>query len=95
MFQTKMTAGQLVADIAAGSGQTQTAVRAVLQGLEIQVGGALSRGETVTIPGIAVLTPKDRPARTGRNPANGQPVAIPAKRVANARVLPSLAKAIN
>lgn len=94
MAQSKMTAKDLVADIALGSGQTETAVRAVLRRLEIEVGGALSRGQIVTIPGIAVLTPRDRPARIGRNPRTGEPTNIPAKRVATARVLPALSKAI-
>lgn len=94
MAQPKMTADTLVRDIAQSCDQHQGTVKAVLQYLAIEVRLAMLRGEIVTIPGIAVLTPKDRPARTGRNPANGEPIDIPAKRVATARVLPALSKAI-
>ena len=39
-----------------------------------------------TIPGVGKLVVVDRKARMGRNPATGQPISIPAKRVLKFRI---------
>ena len=39
-----------------------------------------------TIPGIGKLIRQERAARTGRNPATGEPIEIPAKSVVKFRV---------
>jgi DNA-binding protein HU-beta len=39
-----------------------------------------------TIPGVGKLVVVDRKARMGRNPATGQPIQIPAKRVLKFRI---------
>ena len=39
-----------------------------------------------TIPGLGKLVIVDRKARMGRNPATGQPISIPAKRVLKFRI---------
>src|SRR3989442_14251579 len=39
-----------------------------------------------TIPGVGKLVIVDRKARMGRNPAPGQPISIPAKRVLKFRI---------
>ena len=39
-----------------------------------------------TIPGVGKLVIVDRKARMGRNPATGQPISIPAKRVLKFRI---------
>ena len=39
-----------------------------------------------TIPGLGKLTVVDRKKRMGRNPATGQPLQIPAKRVVKFRI---------
>lgn len=95
MTQPKMTAPALIDAIANTSGFRAAAVRAILSALSSETQAALTNGQSVTIPGIAALTPRDRPARIGRNPRTGEPAQIPAKRVATARVLPALTKALN
>ena len=39
-----------------------------------------------TVPGLGKLVIVDRKARMGRNPATGQPISIPAKRVLKFRI---------
>lgn len=39
-------------------------------------------GDSANIPGFGIFTSKERPAHAGRNPATGESVEIPAKRVA-------------
>jgi len=49
---------------------------------------------TFTLPGIGKLVLVNRKARTGRNPATGEPIEIPAKRVVKFRVAKACKDAI-
>ncbi len=62
------------------SGAKQTTVKDVLAAMSTITRDALTRGDELTLPGIGKMTVKDRPARTGRNPATGESIEIPAKR---------------
>lgn len=75
-----MTQAELIAAIAEMSGAKQTTVKDVLAAMSTITRDALTRGDELTLPGIGKVTVKDRPARTGRNPATGAPIEIPAKR---------------
>lgn len=46
---------------------------------------ALASGEKVQLPGLGILEPDVRDARTSRNPATGEPVQVPAKIVVKFR----------
>jgi DNA-binding protein HU-beta len=50
--------------------------------------------DTFTLPGIGKLVLVDRKARTGRNPATGETLQIPAKRVVKFRVAKAAKDAI-
>ena len=47
-----------------------------------------------TLPGIAKFVLQSREARTGRNPATGQAIEIPAKQVVKARIAKQLKDAV-
>jgi len=49
---------------------------------------------TFTLPGLGKLVLVNRAARIGRNPATGQPINIPAKRVVKFRVAKAAKDAI-
>ena len=51
------------------------------------------RGE-FSLPGIGKLVIQNREARTGRNPATGETVEIPARRVVKARIAKGLSDAV-
>ncbi|MBX3087194.1 MAG: HU family DNA-binding protein [Cryobacterium sp.] len=68
----------LVAAIAASSGQTQTTVNAVLDSFFDSLSKAVSSGTKVTIPGWLSVERTHRAARTGRNPATGATIQIAA-----------------
>ena len=40
----------------------------------------LKAGDKVRLTGLGILQVRNRPARTGRNPATGQPIAIEASK---------------
>ncbi len=69
---------ELVAAIAAASGQTQTTVSAVLDSFFDSLSKAVSSGTKVTIPGWLSVERTQRAARTGRNPATGATIQIAA-----------------
>ena len=47
-----------------------------------------------TLPGVAKLVLQKREARTGRNPATGEAIQIPAKQVVKARIAKQLKDAV-
>ena len=68
----------LVAKIAASTGESQAAVSRVLDGFFAALEGAVKAGEKVTIPGWLAVEKTHRAARTGRNPQTGAVIQIPA-----------------
>jgi len=54
---------------------------ALVDGLFEDIQDAVVSGEPVKIPGFGQFKVRDRAARIARNPATGQPVKVPAKRV--------------
>jgi DNA-binding protein HU-beta len=71
----------LVDEVAARTGQTKTAVAATLEAaMEVIVEAVASDG-SVTLSGFGTFEPKQRKARTGRNPRTGVAVPIPPRTV--------------
>ncbi len=56
-------------------------VEAIVGAILDEIGDALARGDRVELRGFGAFSTKERPARTGRNPRTGVPVAVDAKRV--------------
>ena len=78
-----MNQSELVAKVAGISGESRKAVEAVLKTTADVIAAELQEGGEVALPGLCKLGVKQREARTGRNPATGEEIAIPAKRVPN------------
>ncbi len=73
---------ELVAKIAAETGQSQAAVSNVLDGLFAAISETVAAGGKVAIPGWLSFETATTSARTGRNPRTGETIEIPAgKRV--------------
>lgn len=89
-----MTKDDLIKAIAAKTKRPQAEIGLVLDGLRAAVSEALQQGEAVTIPDLVKLTPKQRAARTARNPATGATVEVPAKAVVTTKPVAALAKAV-
>jgi DNA-binding protein HU-beta len=78
MADKSLNRTELVAAIAAESGQTQSAVNAVLDGLFSTLSTTVKEGTKVTIPGWLAVERTHRSARTGRNPQTGETIQIAA-----------------
>ena len=76
-----MNKNDLVKAIAEETGQTATAVGEVLSAFEACVTKAVASGEKVQLPGFLTFDRAERAARTGRNPATGAEIRIPASTV--------------
>lgn len=82
----KLTKTQLATELAEATGTNKKTASAFLESLSnIAYREAKKAGE-FTIPGIGKLVKKQTKARTGRNPATGAEIQIPAKTVIRFRV---------
>jgi DNA-binding protein HU-beta len=70
----------LVAAIAAASGQSQAVVSGVVDEFFNGVAKSVGSGTKVAIPGWISFERTDRAARTGRNPATGATIQIAASK---------------
>ncbi|QTV80659.1 HU family DNA-binding protein [Microbacterium sp. NIBRBAC000506063] len=77
-----ITKTELVASLAAATGESQATVSRVLDALFAGVSEAVAGGKKVSIPGWISFEQVATAARTGRNPQTGAEIKIPAgKRV--------------
>ena len=74
---------------------SKTQVNAVLQRFGEVATRALDDGFDVPLPGLGKLKITERAARTGRNPATGQPMDVPAKRLVKFAESKALSEHIN
>ncbi|MBB5599244.1 DNA-binding protein HU-beta [Neomicrococcus lactis] len=73
-----MNRSELEAAVAKKTGNSQTAVKAVLDAVFDVFVEQVSQGEKVSIPGWLAVERTERAARTGRNPQTGETIQIPA-----------------
>lgn len=78
MADKSLNRTELVAAIAAASGQSQTTVSGVLDSLFSVLASSVGEGTKVSIPGWLSVERIHRAARTGRNPQTGATLQIPA-----------------
>jgi DNA-binding protein HU-beta len=86
MAAAKLTQTQVIKELAGATGTTtKVAKQFVTNFAELAVRETKKNGLFV-IPGIGRLVRVDRKARLGRNPATGETIKIPAKKVVKFRV---------
>jgi DNA-binding protein HU-beta len=83
---------QIVAGVADAAGITKKQAAAALDGLAKLAYKNVKAG--FTVPGLGKLVLVNRKARKGRNPATGETIRIPAKRVVKFRVAKACKDAI-
>jgi DNA-binding protein HU-beta len=80
MADNTLNRTELVAAVAAESGQSQAAVNGVLDALFSTLSSNVAQGIKVTVPGWISVEQTARAARTGRNPQTGEPIDIAASK---------------
>src|ERR1039457_5509543 len=94
MANQRMTQTQLVKNIAEGCDVNNKTAREILDKLASIAIGEVKKNGVFVLPGIGRLVRVDRKARTGRNPATGEAIKIPAKKVVKFRVAKAAKDAI-
>jgi DNA-binding protein HU-beta len=89
-----MTQSQIVRTLAAKVQVTNSASRQFLQHLTETAIREVKKNGLFVIPGLGRLVRVDRKARVGRNPATGETINIPAKKVVKFRVTKAAKDAI-
>lgn len=87
-----LTKNQIIAGVAEGAGLSKKDAAAALETLVCVAYKGAADG--FTIPGLGKLVLVQRNARKGRNPATGEEIMIPAKKVVKFRVAKAAKEAI-
>ena len=77
----KLMKSDVVNSIVEQTGLSKKDANAAVDAMGATIIEALSNGDSVGLIGFGTFEPKNRPARTGRNPQTGEPLEIPEKTV--------------
>src|SRR5437773_8709163 len=94
MANQRMTQTQLVRSLAEDCQVNNKTSRDFLDKLASTAIAEVKKNGVFVLPGIGRLVRQDRKARTGRNPATGEAIKIPAKKVVKFRVAKAAKDAI-
>jgi len=94
MAATRMTQTQLVKSLAESNEINNKKMKEILEKLAATAIAEVKKNGVFVLPGIGRLVRQDRKARTGRNPATGETIKIPAKKVVKFRVAKAAKDAI-
>lgn len=90
----KMTQAKIVADLAAKCDLDKRTAKEFLDNLAALAVKETKKNGVFIVPGIGRLVKTNRKARMGRNPATGESIKIPAKRVIKFRIAKACQEAI-
>jgi DNA-binding protein HU-beta len=89
-----MTQSQIIQKLADENEITRKAAKALMENLAQTAIAEVKKNGVFVVPGIGRLVRVDRKARMGRNPATGEAIKIPAKKVVKFRVAKAAKDAI-
>lgn len=89
-----MTKSQLLATLAENTGLSKKDTAAVLDKLAAMAYSEVKKAGEFALPGFGKMVKIQRKARTGRNPATGATIQIPAKTVVKFRVSKAAKEAV-
>jgi DNA-binding protein HU-beta len=94
MAANRMTQTQLVKEIAAAAETSNKVAKAFLENYASIAIRETKKSGVFVMPGVGRLVRVERKARMGRNPATGEAIKIPAKKVVKFRVAKAVKDAI-
>ncbi|MFZ1108653.1 MAG: HU family DNA-binding protein [Rhodomicrobium sp.] len=89
-----ITLRQIATTIGEANGLSQKQANDVLAGAVALIGKHLKEGARIRVAGLGTLEVRKRAARTGRNPATGEPIEIKASKKVAFRAAKDLSEAI-
>jgi len=90
----RMTQTAIVRELAETAGINNRVAKQFMESLADLAVRETKKNGVFILPGIGRLVRADRKARTGRNPATGEAIKIPAKKVVKFRIAKSVKDAI-
>ena len=90
-----MNRAELTARVAGETSLPKATAERLVGAVFSAITDALAADEPVNIAGFGKFDARNRPARQGRNPRTGEPVAIPATRVPSFKAGKTLRDAVN
>lgn len=90
----KMTQSQVVKELAEATGTSGKVAKTFVESYAALAVRETKKNGLFVLPGIGRLVRVDRKARMGRNPATGEAIKIPAKKVVKFRVAKTVKDAI-
>lgn len=90
-----MTKSEFIYAVAAGASVSKAEADRVIAAAANIFTGVMRSGDSVNISGFGIFTSKVRDAHPGKNPATGEAITIPAKRVAVFKPAKQLKDALN
>ena len=94
MAAQRMTQTQLVRSLAEKCEVPNKTARTFVEALALMAISEVKKNGVFVIPGLGRLVRQERKARMGRNPATGESIKIPAKKVVKFRVAKAAKDAI-
>lgn len=94
MAEKRMTQTEFVKKIAAVAGIPNKVAKQVIDAYAQTAVAETKKSGVFVLPGLGRLVRVERKARMGRNPATGEPIKIPAKKVVKFRVAKAARDAI-
>jgi DNA-binding protein HU-beta len=76
-----MNRAKLIDDMASAAGISKAKAELALTQFTKSIGGALKKGDKVSLVGFGTFSVSERAARVGRNPRTGADINIPASKV--------------
>ncbi|MBA3755108.1 MAG: HU family DNA-binding protein [Nitrosomonas sp.] len=89
-----MNKTELIEAIATRSNTTKAQTTAMLNGLIEVIQANMAKGDNVQLVGFGTFSVTERAGREGRNPATGESMTIPAKRVVKFKPGTALSEAV-
>lgn len=90
-----MNKSELIEHVVKKTGLAKASANAAVDAVIDGISKAVASGEGVTLVGFGAFRLKKRPARNGRNPATGEKIKIPARKVMQFATSPAFNKALN
>lgn len=90
-----MNKNELIADVAAKTGMSKQQAAEAVDSVLRSIASGLANGEEVKLPGFGNFSVRERAARSGRNPATGEQIQIPAQKSPKFSPSKTLKMAIN
>lgn len=90
-----MTKSEFIYAVAAGASVSKVEADRVIAAAANILTGVMRSGDSVNISSFGIFTSKVRDAHPGKNPATGEAITVPAKRVAIFKPAKQLKDALN